>query len=37
MSEAIYTSPLGHLDDYDDTANLSISVDEIDPKGSGFE
>jgi len=33
MSEAIYTSPLGHLDDYDDTANLAIAIDEISDRG----
>jgi len=33
MSEAIYTSPLGHLDDYDDAQNLSIAMDEISDRG----
>lgn len=33
MSEAIYTSPLGHLDDYDDAANLSIAIEEISDRG----
>ncbi len=33
MSEAIHTSPLGHLDGHDDASNLSISISEISDRG----
>ena len=33
MSEAVYSSPLAHLEDTRDTANLSISMSEISDRG----
>ncbi len=33
MSEAVYTSPLAHLEDTRDTANLSIAMSEVSDRG----
>jgi len=33
MSEAVYTSPLAHLEDTHDAANLSISISEVSDRG----